>query len=131
MRPIITGPHGQANAAEIIKRKVSDMKRGQLFNISGNRVGRYNQALNIGRREARLAGARDVPVEGKAREDEAIRARQALRRAQARCLPASQESRLTPKRDQVLTPVFCCCVLAGDLHWKRESDLVSMEQTND
>ncbi len=66
MRPIITGPHGQANAAEIVKRKVSDMKRGELFNISGNRVGRYNQALNIGRREARLAGARDVPVEGKA-----------------------------------------------------------------
>lgn len=66
VHPIITGPHGQANAAEIIKRKISDMRRGELFNLSGKRVGRYNQALNIGRREARLAGARDVPVEGKA-----------------------------------------------------------------
>jgi hypothetical protein len=65
-KPIITGPSGQANYAEITAHKMDAFKKGQLHNAAGKPVGRPNQALNIARREARLAGARDVPVEGKA-----------------------------------------------------------------
>ena len=65
-KPIITGPSGQANYAEITAHKMDAFKKGQLHNAAGKRVGRPNQALNIARREARMAGARDVPVEGKA-----------------------------------------------------------------
>jgi hypothetical protein len=48
-------------AEQIIRPKLEEFERGELQNRSGNRVERFNQALNIGRREARLAGAPNVP----------------------------------------------------------------------
>src|SRR5947209_18964880 len=64
-KPIITGPTGQANYAEFVSHKMDALKKGQLRTKQGGAAGRPNQALNSARREARMAGARDVPVEGK------------------------------------------------------------------
>jgi hypothetical protein len=66
VKPIITGPSGQASYGQILQHKLEEFKRGNLYNASGRRVDRRNQAVNIARHEARLAGARDVPEEGKA-----------------------------------------------------------------
>jgi hypothetical protein len=65
-KPIITGPTGQANYAEFVSHKTDALKKGQLRTKQGGPAGRPNQALNAARREARMAGARDVPVEGRA-----------------------------------------------------------------
>src|SRR5947209_6008011 len=65
-KPIITGPSGQANYSEFVSRKMDALKKGQLRTEQGGPAGRPNQALNTARREARMAGARDVPVEGRA-----------------------------------------------------------------
>ena len=66
VKPIVTGPSGQKSYGEVVAQKMNESERGRLYNASGNRVTRPNQALNIARREARMAGARNVPLEGKA-----------------------------------------------------------------
>jgi hypothetical protein len=66
MQPLVTGPAGQANYQKIKQEKWNEFKRGRLFNLSGNRVDRPNQAISMAQREARRAGARNVPGKKKA-----------------------------------------------------------------
>jgi hypothetical protein len=66
IRPIITGPPGQVKYGTVLAEKLHEFKKGRLRNRAGKVVTRRNQAVNIARYEARLAGAREVPVEGKA-----------------------------------------------------------------
>jgi hypothetical protein len=75
IRPIITGPPGQVKYGTVLREKLHEFKAGRLFNRAGKLVTRRNQAVNIARREARLAGARNVPVEGKAEKTKAAEAR--------------------------------------------------------
>jgi hypothetical protein len=65
-QPMTTGPAGLANYQEIKQEKWNQFKRGRLFNASGNRVDRPNQAISIAQHEARQAGARNVPGKKKA-----------------------------------------------------------------
>jgi hypothetical protein len=65
-QPLVTGPAGLANYQEIKQEKWNEFKRGRLFNASGNRVDRPNQAISIAQHEARQAGARNVPGKKKA-----------------------------------------------------------------
>jgi hypothetical protein len=58
----------------VLKEKLQEFKKGRLRNRDGKLVTRRNQAVNIARREARMAGARNVPVEGKAEKTKAAEA---------------------------------------------------------
>lgn len=74
IRPIITGPTGQIKYGTVLREKLHEFKAGRLRNRAGKVVTRRNQAVNIARREARMAGARNVPVEGKAERTKAAEA---------------------------------------------------------
>jgi hypothetical protein len=74
IRPIITGPTGQVKYGSVLRGKLHEFKAGRLRNRAGKLVMRRNQAVNIARREARMAGARDVPLEGKAEKTKAAEA---------------------------------------------------------
>jgi hypothetical protein len=63
--PISTGPTGQIKYGTIEHHKLHEMKRGALYNTSGTRVDRRNEAIFIARDEARRAGARNVPPDEK------------------------------------------------------------------
>jgi hypothetical protein len=75
IHPIITGPTGQVKYGSVLREKLHEFKAGRLRNPTGKLVTRRNQAVNIARREARMAGARNVPVEGKAEKTKALEAR--------------------------------------------------------
>ncbi len=65
-QPIVTSPSRQANYPEIVRCKMEDLRRGQLYHRSGERMAPPDQALNVERHEARAAGAPNLPVKGKA-----------------------------------------------------------------
>jgi hypothetical protein len=74
-KSVVTGPSGQANYADFKAHKLNALERGELVTPSGHRRGRRNQAINLARREARIAGARDVPAKGKAEKTKGARPR--------------------------------------------------------
>src|SRR5947199_8715213 len=59
--PIHLAPGGLKKYAEIAAEKVNEFRRGRLYNVSGRRVGRYNQAISVAQREAIMEDAPDVP----------------------------------------------------------------------
>jgi hypothetical protein len=96
IHPIITGPIGQMKYGTVLQEKLHEFKAGRLYNRLGKLVTRRNQVVNIARREARLAGARNVPVEGKAEKTKAAE-QQKKRRTRLRkrlaCPPKSRSAR--------------------------------------
>jgi len=98
IHPIVTGPPGQVKYGHVLTVKLPEFKKGRLYNRAGKLVTRRNQAVNIARYEARLAGARNVPKEGKAEKTKALEALQKRRtglRKPVACL-------LTPPRSRAL-----------------------------